>query len=275
MRTTWGSATDRGQVRPLNEDALLAHPPVFLVADGMGGHEAGDVASRLTVEEFAQTAGLPVLDAADVRRCFGRAAVRIRTTFERRKGGTTVAGVALTHTDGAAAWLVFHVGDSRVYRWADGGLTQLTTDHSVVQELVDAGTISPQAAAHHPERHVLTRALGTGPDPEPDYRVLPAAAGDRLLLCTDGVTNELSWAEIARVLAETPDPGVAAATLTRLAVAAGGRDNTTCVVVDAEEDQDGGPGWLPFSARPTDQAWDETVDGATLPRPRNQVEDPQ
>ncbi len=142
MRTTWGSATDRGRVRALNEDALLAHPPVFLVADGMGGHEAGDVASRLAVEEFAQTAGLTSVEAADLQGCFQRAASRIRGTFERREGGTTVAGVALADQDGVAHWLVFNVGDSRVYRWSERELIQLSVDHSVVQELMDTGRLS-------------------------------------------------------------------------------------------------------------------------------------
>lgn len=275
MRTTWGSATDRGRVRALNEDSLLAHPPVFLVADGMGGHEAGDVASRLAVEEFARLAGLSVVDPADLHACFRRAAQRIRAAFERREGGTTVAGVAFGETDGVAHWLVFNVGDSRVYRWADGGLSQLTVDHSVVQELVDSGSLTRAAAEHHPERHVLTRALGTGADPEPDYWMLPARPGDRLLVCSDGVTGELAPAQLADVLARTPGAGAAAAELVRRAVEAGGRDNATAVVVDAEPTTEHPDGWLASAAVPADRTWDETVDGATIPRPRSQQEDPR
>ncbi|WP_246855164.1 protein phosphatase 2C domain-containing protein [Cellulomonas sp. Y8] len=177
VRTTWGSATDRGRVRALNEDALLAHPPVFLVADGMGGHEAGDVASRLAVEEFGALAGRTAVDPSDLHACFRSAARRIRGAFERREGGTTVAGVALGEHDGAAHWLVFNVGDSRVYRWADGELAQLTVDHSVVQELVDSGALSRDAAEQHPERHVLTRALGTRC--RPGARLLDAARAPR------------------------------------------------------------------------------------------------
>lgn len=276
MRTTWGSASDRGRVRALNEDALLAHPPVFLVADGMGGHEAGDVASRLAVEEFAQLAGLSAVDPSDVHACFRRAAQRIRTAFERREGGTTVAGVALGEHEGTAHWLVFNVGDSRVYRWSEGELAQLSVDHSVVQELVDSGALSRAAAERHPERHVLTRALGTGTDPEPDYWLLPARSGDRLMVCSDGVSNELTAAQIATVLAGAADSGTTAATLVRLAVEAGGRDNATAVVVDAVAGPTpgGSPGWLTFDAPPADRTWDETVDGATIPRPRSHVEDP-
>jgi protein phosphatase len=275
VRTTWGSATDRGRVRALNEDALLAHPPVFLVADGMGGHEAGDVASRLAVEEFAGLTGQAVVDPSDLHACFRRAAQRIRAAFERKEGGTTVAGVALGEHDGAAHWLVFNVGDSRVYRWQDGELAQLTVDHSVVQELVDSGTLSRDAAEQHPERHVLTRALGTGADPEPDYWMLPARPGDRLLVCSDGVTGELTPADVADVLARTAGSGAAAAELVRRAVEAGGRDNATAVVVDVEPDPEVSPGWLAFGTEPADRTWDETVDGATIPRPRSHQEDPR
>lgn len=273
MRTSWGSASDRGRVRALNEDSMLAHPPVFLVADGMGGHEAGDVASRLAVEEFAQLAGLTAVDPADVHACFRRAAQRIRAAFERREGGTTVAGVALGEHDGLAHWLVFNVGDSRVYRWADGELTQLSVDHSVVQELVDSGVLTSAAAERHPERHVLTRALGTGADPEPDYWMLPARPGDRLLICSDGVTNELPAADLAQVLAGGGDGAATAAALVRLAVEAGGRDNATAVVVDAHAGAADSGGWLGSGVGPADRTWDETVDGATIPRPRTQVED--
>ncbi|HEY0215373.1 MAG TPA: protein phosphatase 2C domain-containing protein [Cellulomonas sp.] len=273
MRTSWGSATDRGRVRSLNEDAMLAHPPVFLVADGMGGHEAGDVASRLAVEEFAQLAGLTAVDPADVHACFRRAAQRIRAAFERREGGTTVAGVALGEHDGAPHWLVFNVGDSRVYRWSEGELAQLSVDHSVVQELVDSGALSRAAADRHPERHVLTRALGTGADPDPDYWMLPARAGDRMLICSDGVTNELSVDDLAQVLGGGADSGATATALVRLAVEAGGRDNATAVVVDAHSSEDESTGWLAIGAGPADRTWDETVDGATIPRPRTHVED--
>ncbi|WP_255595372.1 PP2C family serine/threonine-protein phosphatase [Cellulomonas sp. C5510] len=260
-------------MRTLNEDALLAHPPVFLVADGMGGHEAGDVASRLAVEEFARLAGLSAVDPADLHACFRRAAQRIRATFERREGGTTVSGVALGEHEGAAHWLVFNVGDSRVYRWADGELAQLTVDHSVVQELVDSGSLTRAAAERHPERHVLTRALGTGADPEPDYWTLPARPGDRMLVCSDGVSGELAPEEIADVLATSAGSGAAAAELVRRAVGAGGRDNATAVVVDAQVLADGAGGWLAFGAEDADRTWDETVDGATIPRPRSHQED--
>ncbi len=232
MRTSWGSATNRGG-REVNEDALLAYPPVFLVADGMGGHDAGDLASRIAVEEFARLAGRPDPTVDDVHGCFGRLAVRLRTEFTGgRQGGTTVAGAALTRLDGEAYWLVFNVGDSRVFRYADGVLEQVSVDHTVAQELADAGVVAPEQVAAHPDRHVLTRAMGTGEPPEPDYWLLPVGHRDRLLLATDGLTRELSADELALVLATAADPRLAAAELVEDAVLRGARDNVTVVVVD-------------------------------------------
>ncbi|KGM11402.1 PP2C family protein-serine/threonine phosphatase [Cellulomonas carbonis] len=233
MRTSWGSATDRGRVRALNEDALLAYPPVFLVADGMGGHDAGDVASRLAVEEFSQLAGRTTATADEIHACFHRVADRLRATVARgRTAGTTVAGVAIVPDDGGSYWLVFNIGDSRVYRLADGVLEQISVDHSVVQELLDAGQIDASAAAAHPDRHVITRAVGTGPDPEPDYWLIPAAPADRVLVCSDGLTSEVPDAVIGRLLHDVVDPQEAAQRLVDAALEAGGRDNVTVVVVD-------------------------------------------
>ncbi|WP_231505243.1 PP2C family serine/threonine-protein phosphatase [Cellulomonas sp. URHE0023] len=258
-------------MRDVNEDALLAYPPVFLVADGMGGHDAGDLASRIAVEEFAQLAGQAAASSDDVHACFVRTAARIRSEFTGgRQGGTTVAGVAVTEHDGGSYWLVFNVGDSRVYRWDGDELQQVSVDHSVVQELVDLGEIEVAEAETHPERHVLTRALGTGEAPEPDYWLLPAGLRDRFLICTDGLTRELQESALEEVLVSTSDPQDAAALLVRLALEHGARDNVSAVVVDvatstgADEDvhitvprvdSDLGP-----------HQWDEMLNGATVPR---------
>jgi PPM family protein phosphatase len=236
VQTSWGSATDRGRVRRLNEDAMLAQAPVFLVADGMGGHAAGDLASRVTVEEFSVLAGRPAATAQDVQACVVRAAERIRRTVGAgRTAGTTVAGVALAPQDGEPYWLVFNVGDSRVYRLVDGVLEQVSVDHSVVQELVDAGRLAPHEADGHPDRHVITRAVGTGAAPNPDYWLLPAGPADRMLLCSDGLTQELDDDAIRYLLMDQTDPQTAAQILVQAAVEAGGRDNVTVVVVDAGE----------------------------------------
>lgn len=272
MRTSWGSATDRGLVREVNEDALLAYPPVFLVADGMGGHDAGDLASRIAVEEFAQLAGQAAATADDVHACFTRTAARIRGEFTGgRQGGTTVAGVAVTEHDGGSYWLVFNVGDSRVYRWSEESLEQVSVDHSVVQELLDLGEIDQAAADTHPERHVLTRALGTGDAPEPDYWLLPAGLDDRLLICTDGLTREVHDEDLAAVLAGSEDAQDAAAALVGLALERGARDNVSVVVVDVATSagaHDDVHITVPrVGAELGAHQWDEMLNGATVPRP--------
>ena len=237
-----GVRTDVGLVREVNEDALLASPPVFVVADGMGGHEGGDVASRIVVEEFARL----VDDDYDPRRGGELVAQALRASQRRIQeygeeqtierpvrgyAGTTVAAALLVDDDGPR-WLLVNLGDSRIYRFTDDRLEQVSVDHSVVQELVDAGAITAEDAATHPERHVITRALG-GPDlPEPDYFLLPLTAVERLLLCTDGVSGLIDEEAIAAVLREADDPRDAADQLVERALAAGGRDNATAIVVD-------------------------------------------
>jgi serine/threonine protein phosphatase PrpC len=261
-------------VRAVNEDALLAYPPVFLVADGMGGHDAGDVASRLVVEEFAQLAGRTAVSADDVHACFERTAARIVEAFAGRAGGTTVAGVAVAEDADGSYWLVFNVGDSRVYRWANGVLTQISVDHSVVQELIDHGELDPELARTHPERHVLTRALTAASPPDPDYWLIPARPHDRILVCSDGLTRELTDDMISDVLGRCGDAQEAAQALVRLAIDAGGRDNVSTVVVDVATTVTGESDAHPTVPRPAAEpvpcgatdTWDETLDGATVPR---------
>ncbi|GAA1642139.1 hypothetical protein GCM10009790_24550 [Georgenia ruanii] len=249
--TQWGVATDTGGRRSVNEDAALAQPPVFVVADGMGGHARGDMASRTVVAALRELAerGGPI-GASDIEAALERAAREIRTTMAadtatpfggpESVAGTTVAGAVRTELDGAAHWLVLNVGDSRVYRFADGELHQVSVDHSLVQEMVDAGTLSPAAARTHPRRNVITRAVGTSDEVEADFWVLPIRPGERLLLCTDGLIGELEDAEIAEVLRTAPDPTQAAEELLRRAVTGGANDNVTVVVVDSvADDADG------------------------------------
>lgn len=266
MRTIWGSATDCGPFRRLNEDALLAYPPLFAVADGMGGHDAGEVASRIAVEEAGQLAGRPEVTADDVHVIVRAISARVRAVVpDGRTVGTTFSGVGVARHDGGEYWLVFNIGDSRVYRYADRVLTQITVDHSVVQELVDRGVIGAAEALHHPDRHVITRAIGTGPDPDPDYWLIPAGVDDRMLVCTDGLTDELSADEIAELLASSSDPQVVAERLVDAAVERGSRDNVTAVVVDVASAQAGANDSTAEARRP-EQAWDEASDGTTNPR---------
>ena len=164
----------------------------------------------------------------------------------------------------------YSVGDSRVYLWSGDELEQVSVDHSVVQELLDLGEIDLTEAATHPERHVLTRALGTGDPPEPEYWLLPAGLNDRLLICTDGLTREVGDEDLARVLAETADPQDAAAHLVRLALEHGARDNVSAVVVDVATSagaHDDVHITVPRTgAELGPYAWDEMLNGVTVPR---------
>lgn len=229
MQLGWGTATRRGAVRRVNEDSHLAEPPVFLVSDGMGGRAAGDVASAILAQEFRGRAGADAVGAEWVAECVARSARRIR----RLAGaGATVAGLALTEHSGAAYWLAFNIGDSRIYRAADGALTQISVDHSYVQELVEAGEITSVEARAHPRRNVITRAVGVGAQAEPDCWLLPGVEGDRLVLCSDGVTAELADEVLGEILAANLDPQRAADAVVAAVVAAGGRDDATAVVID-------------------------------------------
>ncbi|MCR6494097.1 PP2C family serine/threonine-protein phosphatase [Cellulomonas sp. P24] len=238
MRTTWGSATDRGLSRDTNEDALLASAPVFLVADGMGGEAGGAEASRVAVEEFARLVGQEVASPDEIHACFRRTGERLVAELAGTRAGTTVAGVAVTSVGASAYWLVFNIGDSRVYRWVGGVLDQITVDHSVVQELVDSGELAAHLADGHPKRHVITRALGTTGESEPDYWMIPAGEHDRLLICTDGLSRELGPGSIADALRQYRSPQDAAGGLVSRAIAAGGRDNVSVVVVDVASGAD-------------------------------------
>ena len=238
-----GAATDVGLVREVNEDSFLAAPPVFVVADGMGGHASGDVASAIVVEEFGRLAAEgydPRRGAEVVAETLGACQDRILEFAASRSprggrgfySGTTAVVALLVEDDDGPQWLLANLGDSRIYRYARGRLDQVSVDHSVVQELIDAGRITPAEAATHPERHVITRALG-GPDrTEADYFVLPLSSVGRLVLCSDGITGMIGDDRMAEILGEATDPGDAADRLVEAAVGAGGRDNATAVVVD-------------------------------------------
>jgi serine/threonine protein phosphatase PrpC len=235
--TQWGAASDVGTVREHNEDAHLAQAPVFVVADGMGGHAAGEVAARITVEQFAALAERDGLDANAVRGAVAAANSAILAWSgehpETAGMGTTVTGACAGMGDGAPAWIVFNVGDSRVYRFADDALAQVTTDHSEVQELVAGGALRPDQARNYVRRNVVTRSLGSEPAPAPDVWVLPVVPGERFLVCSDGLTGEIDDDEIADLLRSERDPQQAADKLVAAAVGAGGHDNVTVIVADS------------------------------------------
>jgi len=232
----WAGVTDVGLRRAHNEDSYVADAPVFVVADGMGGHSAGDVASDAVVRRVAEAAVGDRLSTDELEEALRRATADIAVAAAQTElgVGTTATGVFLSvgEAEGETEFTVFNVGDSRVYLVADGALRQVTVDHSVVQEMVDAGLLRAEDAESHPDSNVITRAVGFDVDQRPDYWRVPARAGLRLLVCSDGLTKELSGGDIERVLAAQPESHAAASALVRAAVEAGGRDNVTAVVVD-------------------------------------------
>ncbi|MGI8664944.1 MAG: Stp1/IreP family PP2C-type Ser/Thr phosphatase [Jatrophihabitans sp.] len=236
LSVRWAQASDVGRVRQVNEDACFGSERLFAVADGMGGHAAGDVASQLAIAAIEQLAGQPEIEVADLLATVQLANAQILRAAAEQPAyggmGTTLTGLAVVQVSGREHWAVFNVGDSRVYRYAEATLRQLTVDHSAVQELVDAGQLTDSQARHHPRRNVVTRSLGSDPAPLADVELYEPVLGDRLLLCSDGLTNELLDAEIAQVLQVLTDPAEVVAELVRRANQSGGRDNTTVVVVD-------------------------------------------
>lgn len=231
---TYAGVTDPGLTRPQNEDSLLIEPPLFAVADGMGGHRAGEIASRVALAELLATAPRSVDAKALARgvRAANRAVIESAGKSRTRTGmGTTLTAAMVDGTYVAVA----HVGDSRAYLLHDGRLTRVTEDHSMVADLVRQGSITEEDARFHPQRSVITRALGSDPDMVADVFEVRASAGDRLLLATDGLTGMLTDDYIAEILLQERDPDSAAAKLVEAANRAGGYDNITVVVVDLDE----------------------------------------
>ena len=233
-----GSATDVGLVRSNNQDQLLVAAGLYAVADGMGGHAAGEVASATAIR--ALQAAFEASDEHSAESLESAAKAANRAVWEKARTnrgmlgmGTTLVAVAVVENeDGNSGLAVAHIGDSRLYQFRDQGLDQLTVDHSLVQELVDDGQISPAQAAVHPQRHVLTRALGVEPSVDVDVIPITPALGDRYVLCSDGLPREASDDQIAAVLARFADPTEAAKELVVLANSRGGSDNITVVVID-------------------------------------------
>jgi len=229
--------SDRGRVRAVNEDSYLASPPVFLVADGMGGHRFGDRASSATARAFAERidADRPTTVAA-VIAAMAESHRRVVELAGDEQAGTTLSGIAVVQEPGddQARWMAFNIGDSRLYSFAaSSGLTQISVDHSAVQELIDLGEISRAEAETHPERNVITRALGSGPLPDPDVWLFPIEPDQLFLICSDGLTKELGDDQIAAVVAADADPAAVARELVGAALQAGASDNVTVVVVSA------------------------------------------
>jgi serine/threonine protein phosphatase PrpC len=232
-----GSATDVGRVRSVNEDLAFVGDDLYGVADGMGGHAGGDVAARTAVDALQQAfRSNPTIDGllAAVQEANAAVWERGNIDVDLRGMGTTITVVANVEASGddAESIVLVNVGDSRAYLLRSGDLEQLTHDHSVAEELVARGELTPDQAALHPQRHILTRALGVAAEVDVDAWEFLPRTGDRYLLCSDGLSNELTESEMASILESAPEPARAAEELVRAANEHGGSDNITAVVLD-------------------------------------------
>lgn len=227
----FGSRTDVGCVRDHNEDSLVVTPPLYVVCDGMGGHAAGEVASEIAVDVIAQSAP----DHANAS-ALGQAVEEANLAIiKAAREGMGRAGMGCTCTAAILEkdrLVIAQVGDSRAYLLHHGKLQQLTRDHSLVADLIEAGQITEAEARVHPQRSVITRALGSDPRTAPDLFEISVEAGDRLLLCSDGLSTMLEDSQIEKILATSDDPQRCAAQLVNEAIGRGGYDNVTVIVVD-------------------------------------------
>ena len=230
----WGARSDTGRVRQGNEDSMLAVDGLFAVADGMGGHQAGEVASHVAIETLRSLFGAASTDALvhAVEKANRELVSQSEANPELRGMGTTICAMAIVDSSGRDVIGVVNVGDSRLYLLSEGALTRITDDHSLVATLVRQGRLTETEALTHPQRNILTRALGVDATVLVDSWELVPVIGDRYLLCTDGLFNEVDESRIASTMRRIADPDEAARELIRLANEGGGRDNITCVVVD-------------------------------------------
>jgi PPM family protein phosphatase len=244
------AVSDTGRQRRINEDSLLARAPLFVVADGMGGAQAGEVASRIAVQSFDNgdlAAAAPGADGVSPEETLAATATAANARiYELSQSDADHAGMGTTLT---AVWVgefevaIAHVGDSRAYCWREGELLRLTDDHSLVDELIRQGRLKPEEAIDHPQRSIITRALGPEQVVEVDTRSFRARAGDVYLLCSDGLTTMLGEAQVADVLREHARLHDAGEALIAAANEAGGRDNITVILLRLEDV--GGPGEEP------------------------------
>jgi serine/threonine protein phosphatase PrpC len=266
VRLSVAHVSDTGRKREVNEDSVLVSSPVFLVADGMGGYEAGDRASGAVVDAFRPMSSEGFGTLAGIRDALiaADAGVAIVAASTRRGAGSTVAGAVLIEHEGEPYWLVFNVGDSRVYRHYGSDLEQLTVDHSLGQELVERGELRPEDLATYAERNVITRAIGAA-DSTADSWLVPVIDGERLLICSDGLSSELDDESIRASLTMGGRPESVATALVQRANLNGGRDNISVVIIDVVSG-----GGAPESENPTglgglrDGLADPSLDDTTI-----------
>ena len=229
--TQFGSRTDVGCVRDHNEDSLVVTPPLFAVCDGMGGHEAGEVASEIAIHVLADLApSVPDADALrDAVTSANAEIIRAAADGRGREGMGTTCTVAIVRGE---RMVIAQVGDSRAYLLTGGHMQQITRDHSLVADMVESGQITKEQARTAPNRSIITRALGTATDTQPDIYEINVRAGDRLLICSDGLSGMLEDNEIEEILKRVDDPQRCASMLVSDAITAGGLDNVTVIVAD-------------------------------------------
>jgi len=271
MNVAVGAASDIGQVREGNEDSYLVIAPLYAVADGMGGHRGGEVASNLALETvqtlFEQGSGTLAEQVEQANRA----------VFDRSQKDRSVSGMGTTLTaaliDGGRVHLA-HVGDSRAYLFRAGELSLLTEDHTLVHKMVVEGEITEEEAETHPHRSILTRALGVDAAVQVDESDVEVAGGDRILLCSDGLTGMVSDEQIQEILGRNPDPQPAVDELVKEANRAGGIDNITAVILDFVDDGSGEGSTVaaevhhaPTQERPIPRRSDITIVGAPIPEP--------
>jgi len=234
VELSWYAITDVGRRRESNQDSFVAVPPVFAVADGMGGHSAGEIASAAVVRRLADLGGPGPVSPEEIVRALVDAVEDIELDAgETELGtGTTVTGVMFGDDPSRPTWRVFNIGDSRVYHCFGGALTQLTVDHSVVQHLLDTGAITAEEATYHPHSNVITRAVGFNETPVPDFSTIDMVPGQRLLVCSDGLSKELTETGILHFLSSADTAESAAQALVQQALDNEGRDNVTVIVIE-------------------------------------------
>lgn len=233
MKLQVGAKTDVGLVREANQDSYLVDSPLFVVADGMGGHVAGDIASATAIDLISSHSAEATPDdpesLAVLIKNANRAILKKVDSDPQLSGMGTTCTLVLFDAERAH---IAHVGDSRAYLFRGGSLDQLTDDHTLVSRMVREGRVSPEEAAHHPQRNVITRALGVDRDVDVDLKVVDVVEGDRILICSDGLTSMVEHEQITEMLETENSPQQVADRLVSLANAAGGEDNITVIVVD-------------------------------------------
>lgn len=241
----FGAASHTGQLREINQDSFLTASGLAIVADGMGGHSGGEIASAIAVQTMRSLLADRAVEHRSLQslteavRIANREILTEAATDGTLQGmGTTVCALSIIDTAAGLRLGLINVGDSRAYRFYDGDLEQITEDHSLVEVLVRQGRLTPEEAQVHPQRNIVTRALGVGDQVEVDRFEVAAQLGTRYLLCSDGLFNEITDDQIATILAGVTDPDEATRTLVNAANDHGGRDNITAVIVDVVSSED-------------------------------------